>query len=119
MISKFGEYIRIIRNKENDSLRDMAKKLEITPAFLSAMEVGRKSIPIDYAERITSIYHLSTDEKEKLLNAILETNNKVPLELSKMNESQKEVTLVFARKILSADENLIEKLRKILEDDQD
>jgi putative transcriptional regulator, XRE family, bacteriophage lambda repressor C1 like protein len=117
MISKFGEYIRIVRKRENDSLRDMAKKMGVSAAFLSAMEVGRKNIPLVYVDKIVELYHLNEEEKAKLFEVIQETNDKVSLELSQMNESQKEVTLVFARKIQTADADLIEKLRKILEDD--
>lgn len=117
MISKFGEYIRIVRKRENDSLRDMAKKMGVSAAFLSAMEVGRKNIPLVYVDKIVELYHLNEEEKAKLFEVIQETNDKVSLELSQMNESQKQVTLVFARKIQTADADLIEKLRKILEDD--
>jgi len=117
MISKFGEFIRIIRKKENDSLRDMAKKMGVSATFLSAMEVGRKNIPLSYVDKITALYELDESEKAKLIEAIQETNDRVSLELSQMNESQKEVTLVFARKIQNADAELIEKLRKVLEDD--
>lgn len=117
MISKFGEFIRTIRKRQNDSLRDMAKKMDISATFLSAMEVGRKNIPISYVDKITEVYSLTNEEKEQLLDAVQETNNRVSLELSQMNENQKEVTLVFARKIQNADEGLIEKLRKVLEDD--
>lgn len=119
MISKFGEYIRIIRRKENDSLRNMAKKMDISAAFLSAMEVGRKNIPLSYVDKIDELYHLTEEEKNKLIEAIQETNDKVSIELSEMNEQQRQVTLVFARKIQTADEDLIEKLRKVLEDDKD
>lgn len=118
MISKFGLYIREIRKKENDSLRTMAKKMDISAAFLSAMEVGRKTIPNDYIERIAKIYNLDKNEIAELEDAINETNQKVSIELEKMNENQKEISLMFARKIKNADDDLIEKLRKVLEDDK-
>ncbi len=37
MISKFGLYIRKIREQENDSLRQMTIKLGVSATFLSAM----------------------------------------------------------------------------------
>ena len=99
MISKFGIIMKKIREKENDSLRQMAVKLGISAAFLSAMEVGRKTIPSNYIEKINAIYHLSNDELAQLEMSIYETNKKVPLELEKMNEAQKDVSLLFARKL--------------------
>ena len=114
MISKFGICIRRIRNKEKDSLRQMASKLKISPAFLSAMEVGRKTIPIDYVNKIQKIYSLNDEQSLLLEKSIFETNNRVSIELAQMNEAQKDISIMFARKIKRADNNLLEKLKKIL-----
>ena len=46
--------------------------------------------------------------------SIYETNKKVPLELEKMNEAQKDVSLLFARKIKTADNDLLKKLKEAL-----
>ena len=43
--------------------------------------------------------------------------DKVDIELSKMNEAQREVSMTFARRIENADPELLEKLRKALTDD--
>lgn len=118
MISKFGIYVREIRKKSNDSLRTMAKKLDVSAAFLSSMEVGRKMIPNEYVEKISNLYNLSEEERDKLEDSINETNNRVSLELEKMNEGQKEISLMFSRKIKNADPELIEKLRKALSDEE-
>lgn len=118
MISKFGKCIRSIREKENDSLRQMAIKLGISAAFLSAMEVGRKQIPLDYVDRIKDIYELSTEQVIELEDCINETNEKVSIELSMMNESQKDISSMFARKIKTADEDLLRKLKEALSDEE-
>ena len=118
MISKFGLYIREIREKENDSLRQMAIKLGISAAFLSAMEVGRKPIPVEYVEKIKSIYNLTEEQEVELENSIYETNERVPIELAAMNEAQKDISLMFARKIKTADEELLRKLKEALLDEK-
>ena len=114
MISKFGLYIREVREKENDSLRQMAIKLGISAAFLSAMEVGRKQIPLEYVDKIKNIYNLTQEQEIELENSIHETNERVPIELAAMNEAQKDVSLMFARKIKTADEDLLRKLKEVL-----
>lgn len=118
MISKFGLCIRNIREKKNDSLRQMALKLGVSAAFLSAMEVGRKSIPIEYVDKIKSIYDLTEEEKIELENSIYETNERVSLELSNMCEAQKDVSMLFARKIKNADSDLLKKLKEALSDEE-
>lgn len=114
MISKFGLYIREIREKENDSLRQMAIKLGISATFLSAMEVGRKQIPLEYVEKIKGIYDLTEEQVMELEDSIYETNERVPIELAAMNEAQKDVSLMFARRIKTADEELLRKLKEAL-----
>lgn len=116
MISKFGIVMRQFRSRTGESLRTMSSKLEISPAFLSAMEVGRRQIPQEYLPKIKNLYNLNDEDYIRLQEAAMETNNRVDIELSKMNEAQKAVSMTFARKIENADPELIEKLRKALEE---
>lgn len=116
MASAFGLVMKKIRTKTGDSLRTCATKLEVTAAFLSAMEVGRKSIPMTYCDKISNLYGLNEEEHIELYNSIVETNEHVDIEISKMNEAQKEVSMAFARKIENSDPELVEKLRKVLEE---
>ncbi len=118
MISEFGIFVREIREKHGDSLRSMAKRLDVSAAFLSAMEVGKRTIPLEYGSKIASLYHLSYDETIALINSIYKTNNKVTIEFHKMNEEQKDISLLFARKIANADGELIERLKEALKEDE-
>ena len=119
MISSFGKVLKEQRKKHDDTLKTLSAKLDISLPYLSAMEVGRKLVPIEIVQIIKELYNLSEEEYNTLYMAMLDSNNKVDLELSKMNEAQREVSMVFARKIENADPELIEKLRKALLDDQD
>lgn len=119
MISDFGKCIRRIREKNNDSLRQMAIKLNISAAFLSVMEVGRKQVPVEYAGKIKKIYNLSDKEENEIIDSIYETNQRVPIELNNMSKAQKDVSLMFARKIKTADEELLRKLKEALLDEKD
>ena len=117
MRSKFGIEMRKIRANTGESLRTMAERIGVSATFLSAMEVGRKAISMDYAKKIKEIYNLSEEDYAKIYDSIVETNQHVDIEISKMNEAQKEVSMVFARRIENADPELIEKLRKVLEEE--
>ena len=44
-INEYGVYIRSIRSKLNINLEDMANKLNVSKAYLSALENGKKTIP--------------------------------------------------------------------------
>ena len=42
MITRFGKELRKIRIDHGEILKDMAEKLQVTPSFLSSVEVGKK-----------------------------------------------------------------------------
>ena len=114
----FGKIMNEIREKENESLRTMAKRLNISAAFLSAIELGKKTIPLEYADNITKEYHLSQEYHDRIVDAISEANNQIKLGLGNLNNEQKDIALLFARKIDKADPELLEKLRKALGDEK-
>ena len=118
MATNFAKLMKEIRKPDNESLRTMAKRLEISAAFLSALEVGKKTIPTEYADKICKEYNLDDTMKDKLTDAISESNNMIKLGLEDLNNDQKNVSLLFARKISNADPNLIKKLKEALEDEK-
>lgn len=117
MISAFGKILKEYRKRNDDTLKTLSAKLDISLPYLSAMEVGRKLVPMEIVQKVKELYNLTEVEYNTLYMAMLDSNNKVDIELSKMNEAQREVSMVFARKIENADPELIEKLRKVLMDD--
>lgn len=116
MVSEFGKFMRLIRQESGDSLRILAQKLNVSAAFLSAMEVGKKKIPLEYIDKICEIYNLDSNKREELEDAVSLTNKRVLLSLNDLNAKQMEASLLFARKIKTADPELIQKLLMALED---
>jgi transcriptional regulator with XRE-family HTH domain len=53
-ITEFGKVVRTARIQAGINLSEMAEALEVTPAFLSGMETGRKKISDDWLNRIAS-----------------------------------------------------------------
>ena len=117
MISAFGKVLKRYRKENGDTLKTLASKLEIFVPYLSSMEVGRRLVTMEVVEKVKDIYNLSESQYDELYTSMLESNNKVDLELSKMNDAQREVSMTFARRIENADPELLEKLRKALSDD--
>ena len=74
MLTQFGKLLRIIRINSGDSAKDMAKKLNLSPSYLSAIENGNRRIPSDMEQLLCEAYPLSDVDKEKIRFAILETH---------------------------------------------
>jgi len=97
MITEFGKALRKLRIDHGEILLNMAKKLEVTPSFLSAVEVGKKNVPANWLERIVELYQLPVDEKKKLEQAVADSVVSVKLNLSQIEQPQRKAALVFAR----------------------
>lgn len=120
MISKFGVCLKALRQNHQDTLKTLSQKLNISLPYLSAMEVGRRVVPVEIIKKIKDFYSLREEEYEELYNAAMLANQHVDLELSRMDDAKREVSMAFARKIEYADSELIERLRKALaSDDKD
>lgn len=66
MLTSFGKILRKIRVDHFERLLDMADKLGISVAFLSSVEIGKKSVPIGMEDKIIELYGLD-QEKASLL----------------------------------------------------
>lgn len=55
-LTDFGVAVRKARLDAKVSLSDMAIELDVSPAFLSSLEVGRKRVPEDWAKKIETFF---------------------------------------------------------------
>ena len=76
-MTKFGIFIRKLRLDRGVLLRDMAKDLGISPAYLSGMETGHKDIPQSLADKISSVYNLSIEQTKELKKSIVLSQQKI------------------------------------------
>ena len=116
MLNEYGKFVRQLRIKNNENLLDMATKLEVSMAFLSKLESGKKTIPLGYGEKISTIYNLNEEESKALVDAINISNKKLTIDLDNMNSDRVDVSLTFARTINSASQKSLEELRKLLKE---
>lgn len=119
MASYYGNYMKKLRKKQKENMRTMASRLGVSPAFISSIESGRKTIPMEYAEKISALYNLSDKEKNEIVDAINISNKNVKIQIENFDSDRKDVSLMFARKINTADKDLIKKLKEALNEDKD
>jgi transcriptional regulator with XRE-family HTH domain len=60
-----GEYVRELREKNDLSLRELAKKLKVSAPFLSDIELGRRHPSEDVLGRLASWLGTKPDELRK------------------------------------------------------
>lgn len=119
MITAFGKFLRNLRMDRGEILKEMAEKLQVTSSFLSSVENGKKKIPANWVEKISLLYSLSNKDRMNLQRAYYETNQCIEIGLSEMNGLRKDVAFSFARKLNNFSNDELEKLKRILKEDDD
>lgn len=93
--------------RANRSLRllDIAKALNIAPAYLCAIEIGERPAPLGFVEKIQKIMSLSARERERLDTAIKQSIqifrlDEIPL------ERREPLSAIFSTLLFSTDDEL-------------
>ena len=116
MVTEYGKLLRKIRIDHDEILKDMAGKLEITSAYLSSIENGKRQIPINMTSTIIAEYDLDGLMESKLFAAEDSIKKNVEINLNTANQSQKSVVLSLARQFEQLSDDQLEKIRQILEE---
>lgn len=81
MVGKIGKILRKLRIDHNEALSDMAKKLDLSPSYLSAIENTKRNIPSEMFARLQSLYGLTDEMMMSLVEAEASVYNKIQIEL--------------------------------------
>lgn len=105
MYTEFGKWLRTLRISIGIRLYDMSKDLNVSSSFISAIETGRKSIPLDFVEKIIKTYDLSNEQIEALKNTVkltrdneLRCKKSIQLKVDTSKSDVQELLYCFARK---------------------
>ena len=60
-MEKFGEKLRLLRNRQNLTLRQLADVLEVSHSYIGQMERGEKVPNVEMVLKIAQIFNVSTD----------------------------------------------------------
>lgn len=111
-LTDFGVAVRKARLDAKVSLNDMAMDLGVTPAFLSSLEVGRKRIPADWAEKIEAFFKKKKVDVPNLRKLADVSNRSISLE--GMSPQKAMMLAGFARASFTRQQ--MEKFSKLLGD---
>jgi transcriptional regulator with XRE-family HTH domain len=112
--TSFGEFLRILRIKHHEVMGDMAKVLNVKVPFLSAVENGKKNVPIGWIDIIARHYNLSESEKRSLEEAAEESRTQYKIVTEKSGLNQRRAALRFARSFDDLDDETALKILELL-----
>lgn len=119
MITCVGKFLRKLRIDKGEILRDMARKLGVSSAFLSAVENGKKKMPEAWLTKLTELYLLTPSQVSELQDAVLESNDQVELNIRNASAGNRQLAISFARKFDTLDEETAKKILSILNTSQE
>src|SRR5690606_13429981 len=114
MITKLGKVLRKARVDSEMTLGDMADAVGISPAFLSAIENGKKDIKEPLVEKLANLLKLSDEKLVEFQMIAMASNSEVRVNLEKHGEKQIEAVTLLARHIADLSEDSLEDISKII-----
>ncbi len=115
MLTPFGKEVRKLRIDRGLLLKDLADAIGCSPAWLSAVETGRKAVPHTLAQKIADQLKLGASDAQRLIVAAEISSKKFKLELSdNATMEQRNLAATFARRFNELSDEDIRRIRNIL-----
>lgn len=113
MVTRFGKFCRNLRMDNGELLYNMAKRLDVSSAFLSRVENGKAKPPMEWGEIITSKYQLSEEQRKELIESINDARENV-IRVDMLSQGDRDMMFAFARQLDSLNKEEKDKWKKML-----
>lgn len=110
MLTEFGKKLRTLRIEHGKTLSDLGNLLDLSSAFISAIETGRKSVPAGFARKVADVLGLNTQEASELDRAASKSVAAINLPLEGRSDHAKELAVAFARRFETMSDADVKKL---------
>lgn len=115
-MTPFAEAVRKLRARKGVTQKQMAAALNVSPAYLSALEHGRRGVPsFDLLQRIAGYFNIIWDEAEELFLVAGSSDPRVIVDTSGLPPEYTEFANRLAKRIRNLDSADIARLSAFLE----
>lgn len=115
-MTPFGEKIRNLRQQRNVSQKEMAAEINVSPAYLSALEHGQRGKPQwSMVQRIITYFNIIWDEAEELQYLASISSPKPVLDTVGLSAQATKLANLLANNIASLSQGEIDDLTAQLE----
>ena len=109
-MTPFGVKIRELRRQRGVSMKDMARAIGVTPAYLSALEHGHRGLPSwDLVQRIIAYFNVIWDEAEDIARLARISHPRVVVDTSGLSPKATELANRLAEQIADLDDTEIDR----------
>jgi transcriptional regulator with XRE-family HTH domain len=115
-VTPFGQAIRKLRAERGVTQRQMARDIGVSPAYLSALEHGRRSEPSwEFIQRVIGYFNIIWDEAEELQMLGGLSRPKVTIDTSGLSPKATEIANRLATAIARLEPQTLEEIGKLIE----
>ncbi len=115
-MTPFGARLRKLRAQRGLSLKDMAAGLGVSPAYLSALEHGRRGRPNRRTiHRICQYFQIIWDEAEELEALARISHPRVVVDSGGLSPKATQAANLMAQRIRSLDDRALDQILEVLE----
>jgi transcriptional regulator with XRE-family HTH domain len=99
-ITEYGRVVRELRDHAKLSLRQMAEEIDYSPTFLSAVEIGEKTITDDLLDKVTGCLRKTGRFENKDLARLRAAADRTrrAVDVSRLNRTGRQAVAAFARR---------------------
>jgi transcriptional regulator with XRE-family HTH domain len=114
-VTPFGERLRALRAARGVTQKEMARALGVSPAYLSALEHGRRGVP-SWAtiQKIIGYFNVIWDEAEELQRLAMSSDPRVVVDTSGLSPRATALANLFAAVVGELDEEQLHDLAERL-----
>lgn len=115
-VTDFGKILRKMRIDSSEVLGTMARRLDVSAAYLSSIENGVREIPEDFVTKIAAEYGLDDAQVNELEQAKAKVRGTVDVSFKeqKAEKNYVETAVMFARDFSKLTAEQVHELRELL-----
>src|SRR5262249_35789104 len=114
-MTPFGQRLRDLRRQQGRALKDMARALKVSSAYLSALEHGHRAQPKPgFVQQVAAYFNLAWEDVDELKALAAHSDPKPSIDTAGLSPLATEVANRMKRKIKSLDETALKAILKQL-----
>ncbi|MGV1753657.1 helix-turn-helix domain-containing protein [Agrobacterium sp. CG674] len=115
-MTPFAEAVRVLREKKGVTQKQMALAIGVSPAYLSALEHGKRGKPsFDLLQRIAGYFNIIWDEAEELFSLAGTSDPRVVIDTAGLPPQYTMLANGLARNIRKLPPSVIDELSEVLQ----
>lgn len=115
-MTPFGERLRELREQRGMNQKQLAHALHVSPAYLSALEHGRRSPPtFQFVQKVIGVFNIIWDEAEELQRLATLSNPRIVIDTAGLEAQATKLANLMAKRIADLDQPTRQSMIDLLE----